>query len=73
VNEWAKLQDYPAQMTATKALINKHLTAYQKAEAERTINWTPKQIKRIDEALKRNCKFDDAGLVTSCKDANGKW
>jgi spore coat protein CotH len=73
VNEWAKLQDYPAQMTATKALINKHLTAYQKAEAERTINWTPKQIKRIDEALKRNCKFDDTGLVTSCKDANGKW
>jgi hypothetical protein len=73
VTEWAKVQDYPAQMTLTKALIEKHLSAYQKREADRTINWVPKQIKRIDEALKRNCKFDDAGLVSTCKDANGKW
>jgi len=73
VTEWAKVQDYPAQMTLTKALIGKHLTAYQKREADRTINWVPKQIKRIDQALKRNCKFDEAGLVSTCKDANGKW
>ena len=71
VNEWAKTQDFPAQMTATKVLIEKHLTKYQKGEADRTINWVPKQIKRIDEALKRNCKFDATGVVTSCKAANG--
>lgn len=71
VTEWAKVQDYPAQMTQTKALIEKHLSAYQKREAERTINWVPKQIKRIDAALKRNCNFDEAGVVTTCKAASG--
>jgi hypothetical protein len=60
-------------MTKTKALIEKHLSSYQNREADRTINWVPKQIKRIDQALKRHCKFDDAGLITACKDANGKW
>ena len=71
VNEWAKVQDLSAQMTVTKALIQTHLTDYQKAEADRTINWVPKQIKRVDEALKRNCEFNSAGLVTTCKAANG--
>ena len=71
VNEWAKTQDLPAQMTNTKTLIQSNLTAYQKGEADRTIGWVPKQIKRIDEALKRNCKFDAAGTVTTCKAANG--
>jgi len=71
VNEWAKTQDLSAKMTGTKILIDKHLGAYQKAEADRTINWVPKQIKRIDEALKRNCKFDSMGLITTCKAANG--
>ena len=73
VTEWAKIQDYPAQMTQTKALIQKHLSPYQQREADRTINWVPKQIKRIDAALKRNCKFNDLGTVTTCKDTNGKW
>ena len=73
VTEWAKVQDFPAQMTKTKALIEKHLSTYQKGEADRTIAWVPKQIKRIDQALKRNCKLDSAGLVTACKDTNGKW
>lgn len=73
VTEWAKVQDYPAQMTQTKALIEKHLSAYQKNEADRTIAWVPKQIKRIDDALKRNCKLDAAGLVTTCKDTNGNY
>jgi spore coat protein CotH len=71
VNEWAKSQNLPAKMTDTKILVEKHLSTYQRAEADRTINWVPKQIKRIDEALKRNCKFDSMGLVANCKAANG--
>jgi len=72
VNDWAKAQNLSSQMTNTKALIESHLTEYQKAEADRTINWVPQQVTRIEDALKRHCKFDSAGLVTSCKDANGK-
>jgi spore coat protein CotH len=72
VNDWAKAQNLSSHMTNTKALIESHLTEYQKAEADRTINWVPQQVTRIEGALKRHCKFDSAGLVTSCKDANGK-
>jgi hypothetical protein len=58
-------------MTTTSALIGKHLSSYQKAEAVRTAKWTDKQIKRVDAALKRNCKLDENKVVVSCKAVRG--
>jgi len=53
-------------MSATSTLIGKYLSSYQKAEAVRTTKWVGKQIKRVDAAIKRNCKLDAAGAVTKC-------
>jgi hypothetical protein len=71
VNEWAKFAKLSNQMTATSKLIDKYLTKYQKAEAVRTAKWTDKQIKRVDAALKRNCKLDENKVVVSCKAIRG--
>lgn len=71
VTDWAKTTRLSEQMLATKALIDPYLSAYQKAEALRTSKWTDKQIVRVEAALKRNCKFDEAGLVTACKAIRG--
>jgi spore coat protein CotH len=71
VTQWAKDTNMSGQMKVTKALIEDQLSAYQKREADRTIKWVPKQIKRVEEALERNCKFDELGTVTSCKAIRG--
>ena len=71
VNDWAKATRLSEQMLVTKALIDPYLSAYQKAEALRTSKWTDKQIVRVEAALKRNCKFDEAGVITTCKAIRG--
>ena len=71
VTEWAKTNKLADQMTTTSALVDPYLTAYQKAEAKRTIKWVGKQIKLVEAALKRNCKFDTAGVVTKCGAVRG--
>ena len=71
VNDWAKATRLSEQMLATKALIDPYLSAYQKAEALRTSKWTDKQIARVEAALKRNCKFDEVGVITTCKAIRG--
>jgi spore coat protein CotH len=63
VNEWAKATQMSEQMRTTATLIKGHLSSYQKAEAKRTANWVDKQIKRVDAALKRNCKFEGTTII----------
>jgi spore coat protein CotH len=71
LSTWAKSEKLSDQMRGTGKLIDQYLTAYQKVEAERTANWTDKQIVRVDAAIKRNCTLDAKELITSCKAANG--
>ena len=66
VSQWAKDNNLSGQMSATRTLIGKYLSSYQKAEAVRTTKWVGKQIKRVDAAIKRNCKLDAAGAVSKC-------
>jgi spore coat protein CotH len=71
VTDWAKTTRLSEQMLATKTVIDRYLSAYQKAEALRTSKWTDKQIVRVEAALKRNCKFDEFGAVSTCKAIRG--
>ena len=71
LSNWAKTNKLSDQMRQTTTLINQYLTSYQKAEAKRTANWTDKQIKRVDAAIKRNCTLDTAGAITKCKAISG--
>ena len=71
LSQWAKTNKLGNQMTATAGLIGKYLSPYQKAEAQRTVKWVGKQLKLVDAALKRNCKFDTSGVITKCEAVRG--
>lgn len=71
VSQWAKDSNLSNQMLNTKTIIDKYLTSYQKAEATRTAKWVTKQIKRVDQALKRNCKLDEYNFVIKCGAVRG--
>ena len=64
--QWAGTNKLSDQMRATSQLLTPYLSSYQQAEAARTIKWTDKQIKRVSAALKRDCKFDSAGVIKKC-------
>ena len=72
VRQWAETTNMQGQMLETAKLVAPYLTAYQKTESQRTAAWVGKQIKRVDEAIKRNCTLDKTtGAVITCKAVNG--
>ena len=60
-----------SQMSVTSHVIAPYLSAYQKAESARTVKWTNKQLRRVAATLKRNCKFDSAGVIKKCGAVSG--